>query len=444
MPDIVTRFPPSPTGFLHIGRARTALFNYLFTQKNKGKMIFRVEDTDRERSKKEYEQNIVECLEWLGITYDEGPIRQSERNEIYKKYLKKLIDDGFAYISKEEVKEVGDREEVIRFRNPNKKITFTDLVRGEIEFDTSDLKDFVIARSLEEPVYHLAVVVDDFEMGITHIIRGEDGISNTPRQILIQEAIGAPRPLYAHIPLILAPDRSKLSGRHGAVAVTEYKEKGYLPEALINYLALLGWNPGTDQEIFTKEELIEQFDLSKVQKSGAIFNEEKLKWVNKEHMKKLAPDVLELKIKEALAKKYPDISLKQVAKLSPIILERVSTFGEMADMAEAGEIEYFFSKPDYDSKNLLWKGEGDLNISKEHLTHITELLAGIDTNAFNQEQIKKTIWDYASEKGRGEVLWPMRYALSGKEKSPDPFVLSELLGKEETTARLNEAIAKIG
>ncbi|MDQ2932939.1 MAG: glutamate--tRNA ligase, partial [bacterium] len=284
---IITRFPPSPTGYLHIGRARTALFNYLFARKQGGKMVFRIEDTDKERSKKEYEENIIECLKWLNIGYDSGPFRQSERNEIYSKYIQKLIDDGFAYVSKEDTSATPEgetkRAEVIRFKNPKKKIIFTDLIRGEIEFDTTDLGDFVIAKSIDEPLYHLTVVVDDHEMEITHVIRGDDGISNTPRQILIQEGIGAKRPLYAHVPLILAADKSKLSGRHGAVAVSEYRNEGYLPEAIINFLALLGWNPGTDQELFTVEELIQQFDLEKVQKSGAIFNIEKLKWFNRQY-----------------------------------------------------------------------------------------------------------------------------------------------------------------
>src|SRR3990167_7603638 len=226
---VVVRFPPSPTGNLHIGTARTLLFNFLFAKKHGGKIIMRFEDTDKERSKKEYEENILEGLKWLGIGYDEGPLKQSERSAVYQKHLQKMLDDGTAYISSEPE---GESKDVIRFKNPNKKIKFLDVVRGEIEFDTTELKDFVIAKNLEEPLYHLAVVVDDHEMGITHVIRGEDHISNTPRQILIQEAISAARPVYAHIPLILGLDRSKLSKRHGATAVNEYRNKGYLPEAV--------------------------------------------------------------------------------------------------------------------------------------------------------------------------------------------------------------------
>ena len=209
-------------------------------------------------------------------------MHQSERTEIYKKYLQKLIDENKAYISTETE---GENREVVRFRNPNKFVQFDDLIRGTVEFDTTELKDFVIAKSVDEPLYHLAVVIDDFESGITHVIRGEDHISNTPRQILIQEAIGAPRPLYAHLPLILAQDRSKLSKRkHGeSVSLGYYRNKGYSPEAIINYLALLGWNPGTEQEIFTLPELVNVFDLERVHKGGAIFDEKKLAWVNRKH-----------------------------------------------------------------------------------------------------------------------------------------------------------------
>ena len=265
MPDIkvVTRFAPSPTGQFHLGGVRSALYNYLFAKQNKGTYILRSEDTDKERSKKEYEDNFLELFEWLGLKPDQF-FRQSERTEIYKKYLEKMIADGFAYVSKEEVKEAGQRSEVIRFKNPNKKIIFSDIILGEISFDTTDLKDFVIARSLTEPLYHLTVVIDDSEMAITHVIRGQEHIANTPRQILIQEAIGASRPLYAHLPLILGKDRAKLSKRDPEViSALEYRDLGYLPEALINFMALIGWNPGGEQEVFTLVELIKKFDIRK-------------------------------------------------------------------------------------------------------------------------------------------------------------------------------------
>lgn len=427
--NVVTRFPPSPTGFLHIGRVRTALFNYLFAKKNNGKMVFRIEDTDKERSKKEFENDIVESLKWLGISYDSGPYRQSERSDIYKKYLKQMVDSGHAYVSKETPQEPGDREEVIRFKNPNKKITFTDLIRGEITFDTTDLKDFVIARSMEEPVYHLAVVVDDFEMGITHIIRGDDGISNTPRQILIQQAIGAPQPIYAHLPLILAPDRSKLSGRHGAVGVSEYRARGYLPQALTNYLALLGWNPGTDQEIFSMDELVQAFDIDKIQKAGAIFNEEKLNWFNKQYLDKMSLEDFTLH-----AKDY--IPTGTSPKLFPLIKEKVSKFSDIKDLVE-GELSFVNPLPTYSKESLKWKQEKDLVNTKIYLREIVTKLSTLDD--FSKESVKALLWPMAEEKGKGNVLWPMRYALSGREKSPDPFSISEILGKEETLKRLNFA-----
>lgn len=266
---------PSPTGPFHIGGVRTALYNFIYAKQHGGKFILRIEDTDKERSKPEYETDIIESLKWLGLNYDEL-YKQSDRGEIYKKYLEKLIKDDLAYEAE---------DKVIRFRNPGKDVTFNDLIRGDITFNTKELEDFVIAKSVDLPLYHLAVVIDDHESGITHIIRGEDHISNTPRQILIQEAIGASRPLYAHLPLILASDRSKLSKRkHGeSVSLDYYKKQGLLPEAILNYLALLGWNPGTDQEIFTLDELVKEFKLEKVHKGGAMFDEKKLAWVNRKH-----------------------------------------------------------------------------------------------------------------------------------------------------------------
>lgn len=429
--NIITRFPPSPTGFLHVGRARTALFNYLFTQHHKGKMVFRIEDTDRERSKKEYEENIVECLEWLGIKYDSGPFRQSERNDIYKKYIQILLDNGSAYISKEIE---GDRKEVIRFKNPNKKIKFTDLIRGEIEIDSTDLEDFVIARSIDEPLYHLTVVVDDHEMGVTHVIRGDDGIANTPRQILIQEGIGASRPLYAHIPLILAADRSKLSGRHGAVSVTSFRDMGYLPEAFVNFLALLGWNPGTEEEIFSMEQLIEKFSLEKVQKAGAIFNQEKLNWFNKKYIEKL--DVADFLSRTD--KFFPaDISAEVRLKLAPLIKEKISYFAQIPDLFK-GELSFIYGVGNYPKEKLMWKQES-LEESKKNLKIVIDIVENIPEEMFNDVHVKSQIWPHAEKIGKGNVLWPMRYALSGQDKSPDPFIISAILGKEETLTRLRSA-----
>jgi glutamyl-tRNA synthetase len=449
---VITRFPPSPTGLLQMGNVRTAIYNYLFAKHHGGQFLFRIEDTDKDRSASEYEVEIVENLHWLGLEWD-NPVftRQSERSEVYNTYLKKLVDENKAYISNEkqvppEVKPRGltspRRDSVIRFKNPNKKVVFTDLIRGDIEFDTTDLGDFVIAKSLTEPIYHMAAVIDDFESGITHIIRGEDHISNTPRQILIQEAIGAPRPLYAHLPLILDSDRSKLSKRKQGekVSLKYYISQGFLPQAVINYLALVGWNPGTEQEIFSLDELIKVFDISKVQKSGAIFNEEKMRWINKQHIERLPKAELYARIQEIVGQ---NITGEKLEKITQIAIERIHTFGDLKKMKEDGEFDYIFDEPEYSKQALLFKGKGDFAILAKHLEKVISLLEKIPETTFTSDTVKNAIWDYASEVGRGDVLWPMRFALSGKEKSPDPFLLSELLGRETSLRRLQAALKKV-
>ncbi len=427
---VVTRFAPSPTGHLHLGSARTALFDHLFAKKHGGTNLLRIEDTDKERSTKAFEENIFEGLAWLGLPFDGTPARQSERGPIYKKYLEKMIGEGTAYLSKEEPKEPGGRTEVIRFRNPNKRVVFSDLIRGEIEFDTTELKDFVIAKSPLEPLYHLAVVVDDMLMGVTHVIRGEDHISNTPRQILLQEALGAPRPIYGHLPLILAPDRSKLSKRkHGeSVSLPYYKEKGYLPSAIINFLALLGWNPGTEQEIFTLEELVLQFDIAKVHKAGAVFNIEKLNWLNREHINRLQRAVPEKEI----VTRPGEPQFTSIEKIAPFIVDRIVTLSDIDALKTSGEFSYLFEKPIYPIALLK---------NRSHLSETRERMGNIAPENWNAEELKNALWDFATEKGRGEVLWPLRVALSGKEKSIDPFTLAALLGKEEAHERLSYALS---
>ena len=304
-----------------------------------------------------------------------------------------MLDLNKVYISKEEPKEENQRNEIIRFKNPNKKIVFEDIIRGHIEFDTTELGDFVVAKSMSEPLYHLAAVVDDHEMGVTHIIRGEEHLSNTPRQMLIQEAIEAKQPLYAHIPLILASDRSKLSKRAGAVSVLEYKKRGFLPEALDNYMALLGWNPGTEQEIFKLEELIKVFDIAKIHKSGAIFDEKKLEWVNKEHIKFL-----------------PEEERKKM------ILESIR-----------GEL-YFEQEPELDVLKISWK-----NNPKDKTAQLLEGAIKIIAEGGD-------LMSYAEREGRGDVLWPVRYALTGLDVSPDPFILLDILGKGKSLKRLENAV----
>ena len=279
--QVITRIAPSPTGFLHMGTLRTALFCYLFARKNGGDFLLRIEDTDKIRSKKEFETDIIESLEWLGIEHDQF-FRQSEHLDAHRVYLKQLIEEDKAYISKEESKDTpGVFREVIRFRNKGETVVFTDLILGEITVDTSDLGDFVIAKDFDTPLYNFAVVVDDANANITHVIRGQDHVPNTPRQILLYKALGKQVPQFAHIPLILAPDKQKLSKRkHGeSVSVSSYRKNGYLPDALVNFMALIGWNPGTEQELFTREELVAAFTLDRVQKSPGVFNVEKLNWI---------------------------------------------------------------------------------------------------------------------------------------------------------------------
>ena len=440
---VVTRIAPSPTGLFHFGLARTALFNFLFAQKYGGSFIVRIEDTDEKRNKKEFEKDILDGLAWLGLSYD-NLFRQSERKEVYTKYLSKLINSGKAYISKEEStakEKKGEQVEVVRLKNKGEKILFHDEIHGDIEFDTTELGDFVIARSVTEPLYHLAVVVDDYEMEVTHVIRGEDHISNTPRQILIQRALGIPQPVYAHIPLILAPDRSKLSKRDGSTSITEYRENGYLSLALINYLAFLGWNPGTDKEVYTLKELIHDFSLEKVQKGSAIFDNTKLNWFNKEHLRLLSREkILEI-FERALPEKtknLPQYSNERLGKMTETLVERIETLKELTILAERRELDYFFSSPAIEIK-LSWKEDGR-EITKKHLLMVIEKLEVLSPQKFGKENIKDANWSYAEEIGKGSVLWPMRVALSGKEKSPDPFVIAEILGKEETLSRLTRAI----
>ncbi|MFZ2886510.1 MAG: glutamate--tRNA ligase family protein, partial [Minisyncoccia bacterium] len=340
------RIAPSPTGFFHIGTARTALYNYLFAKKVGGTFVIRIEDTDRARSTKEFQEDIFNSFEWLGLTFDETYI-QSEHLDRHRELLKKLVDEDKAYISKEPAKDDESRVvEVVRLRNPGKIITFTDVIRGDITFDTTELKDFVLARAIDDPLYHFAVVVDDGDAKITHIIRGEDHISNTPRQILIQEALGLPRPVYAHLPLILAPDRTKMSKRKHQTALKDFRARGYLPEAMINFIALLGWSEGEgDKEIFSREELIQAFSLERIHKGGAVFNEEKLRWFNKEYLHKLPEkefaETVFMKLKESLSSRV-SWNDEMGTALIPIVRERIATWGDVSLLVEDGEFDYFF------------------------------------------------------------------------------------------------------
>ena len=459
--QIVTRFAPSPTGHMHTGSYRTAFFAYLFAKKHGGKFILRIEDTDKERSKPEYTEEIFRVFETIGISYDEKYI-QSENLPRHTELLKKLIEEDKAYISKEEAKDgSGVIKDIIRFRNPNKIVLFNDLIRGPISTDTTDLGDFVLAKNIEEPLFHLAVVIDDHDEGVNHVIRAEEHIANTPRQILIHEALGFDIPAYGHLPLVLAPDKTKMSKRKGAVPVVEYLERGYLSAALLNAICLCGWNPGTEQELFTREELEQVFDLDKVQKAGAVFNEEKLNWFNREYIKKMPLDEQKAAIKkflpERLATALANVGEQDgghgnradmlLTKLVPVITERLNYFGELSKMADEGELDYYFARPIIDMTKLSWKGE-DLSLAKQHIQKAVEIWtamgAAVSTDgtdgagaaSWNAAALKDAVWPYAEEVGRGNVLWPIRFALSGRDKSPDPFVLADILGKDEAIARL--------
>lgn len=444
MSSVVTRIPPSPTGRFHVGTARTALFNYLFARHNGGTIVFRSEDTDATRSKKEYEDEIIAGLTWLGISWDSFS-RQSERAGRYHELLEKLVGEGKAYVSAEPSKDDATKTaEVVRLKNPGATITFTDLIRGDITFDTTELGDFVIARSMTDALYHFAVVVDDMDAHVSHVIRGEDHISNTPRQILIQEALGAPRPAYAHLPLILDEKRAKLSKRSGtATNVTDYRDEGILPEALVNYLALLGWSPGNDREHFSLAELIKEFSLDHVQKSGGAWSREKLLSMNQHWLRALSVD--DFITRGNLS--APDAAI--LRKAIPLLKERVHTFREAQEML-SGELSCLFAGPVL-GKELLTAKEPPERAGMT-LPALTSLLEPVKKlpDAASAEAIKEALLPIADDEeakgkgGRGAVLWPLRYALSGQERSPDPFTLISILGKDEAISRIQNAIAILG
>ncbi len=522
--EIRTRFAPSPTGFLHIGTVRTALFNYLFAKKYQGRFVLRIEDTDIERSKPWFEKDIIENLKWLGIEWDEGPIeesqkyignygpyRQSERKDIYREYLEKLLREEKAYycfcaeeeleakkqyqmsigkppryngkcakLSPEEVKKNlrEGKKYVIRFKVPSKLVKFNDLVRKEVEFDTNLISDFVIAKDLDTALYNFTATIDDFEMKITQVIRGEDHLPNTPKQILIQETFEFPHPEYAHLPLILGPDRSKLSKRQGAVAVDEYKKMGYLPEALINFLSFLGWNPGTEREIYFLSSLIKEFSLEKVQKGGAIFNIKKLDSLNGFYIRQKSPEKLtELSIpyliQEGLitpvfkTEQYPpayggslisqvykipktgqEVKFDFLKKVVSIYQERLKKLSEIAELTDF----FFKEKLDYPKELLQWKDMSDQEIQNS-LDNLTNLLSKIKADNWEKNNLEKVLSLEAKKFGaglpaeaqrakagdRGYLLWPLRVALTGKEASAGPFEIAEIMGKQKTLACLKQA-----
>ncbi len=445
--SVVVRIPPSPTGRLHIGTARTALFNYLFARHNGGAIVFRSEDTDRTRSKKEYEDEIIAGLTWLGISWDSFS-RQSEHASRHRELLEKLVGEGKAYVSAEPAKDDPSKTvEVVRLKNPGKSVTFTDLIRGDITFDTAELGDFVIARSLDDALYHFAVVVDDMDALVTHIIRGEDHISNTPRQILIQEALGAARPEYAHLPLILDAKRAKLSKRSGtATSVMDYKDDGFMPEALVNYLALIGWSPGTPQEDFSLADLVEAFSLDGIQKSGAAWSREKLLSVNQRWMRKLSDDEFLARLTSLPTLSVGMTQKDTLVKAVPLLKERAQTFAEARELL-SGELACLFEAPALDQVKLIAKEPADRSgMTLAALHDLLEPLSGLtdDISAETARSVVMPLADAEEAKGkggRGAVLWPLRYALSGQERSPDPFTLIALIGKQESVSRIGKALS---
>jgi len=443
MSTVITRIPPSPTGRFHIGTARTALFNYLYARHHGGSIVFRSEDTDRARSKKEYEDEIIQGLTWLGISWDSFS-RQSERTDRYRELLEKIVGEGKAYVSSEPRRDdPSTMIDVVRLKNPGSSITFTDLIRGDITFDTTELGDFIIARSINDALYQFAVVADDMDSNVSHVIRGEDHISNTPRQILIQEALGAPRPAYAHLPLILDEKRAKLSKRSGATSVMDYQAEGILPEALVNYLALLGWNPGDDREDFSLAQLVEEFSLAGVQRSSAAWNREKLLSVNQRWMRKLSDDAF------LTQGNFSAHDPEKLLKIIPLLKERAQTFGEAREML-SDELSCLFEEPVLDRELLLAKELPEHpEMTKLALESLLEALKGL-SEGVSSESVKETLMPLADAEeakgkgGRGAVLWPLRYALSGRERSPDPFTLVSILGREKSISRVEKAIGILG
>ncbi len=434
---IRVRFAPSPTGYLHVGGARTALFNWLFARKNRGKFVLRIEDTDTERSKKEYEDLIIQDLKWLGIEWDEGPVRQSTRLEEYRKYANKLLEEGKAYycfctpeeLEAEREKAIAEgrpykysgkcrnippevaRKRVengepasIRFKMSDEEFAYHDLIRGEVKFDLSLFGDFVIMRSNGIPSYNFAVVIDDHDMGITHVIRGEDHISNTPKQIKIYQALGWNPPEFAHLPMVLGPDRSRLSKRHGATAVFQFRDEGILPEALFNYLALLGWSCG-EKEIMTVKEMVECFDLKRVSKAGAVFDHQKLLWVNHKHMERLKPEELVKKYREFTGKDYNQEFLAFALKK---LREEAYTLKELEEALER-ELNYTPQE----------------KISGEELKVITL----IKTKMEEGKDLATALKEASRELNvKGKALYhPLRVALTGRGSGPDLSFLARLI-----------------
>ncbi len=483
---IRVRFAPSPTGYLHVGGARTALFNWLFARRHGGVFVLRIEDTDVERSSAPMVEGILDGLRWLGLDWDEGPkiggpfgpYFQSERIDRYRAMAARLVEQGHAYYcycttdelkAKREAAEKGGgawrydrtccaltaaqvaqfkedgRPHAVRFKVPGTgTMRFDDLVHGPSEFDAANLEDFVILRSDGQPTYQLSVVSDDVEMKITHVVRGDDHISNTPKQLLIYQALGADVPTFAHVPLILGPDKKRLSKRHGATSVTEYEKQGYFPEAMVNFLALLGWSPGKgDQELFTREELTQAFDLAGISGGNAVFNVEKLDWFNQQHLFRIAPDELMRRLRPLLEEQGlwdPAYAGDRHAWFFAVIELLKPRARKLDDFVAVGRF-FFTDEIEYDqaavSKHLL--AEGVATLLDEVATSLERL------EAFDPESIESTVRSIADRHGvkAASLIHAVRVALTGKTASPGLFEVIALLGRDRTAARLAAAVRRI-
>ncbi|AZR82090.1 glutamate--tRNA ligase [Thiomicrospira sp. S5] len=462
---IKTRFAPSPTGYLHIGGVRTALFSWLYARQNNGQFILRIEDTDLERSTQESVQAILDGMEWLGLDYDEGPIYQTQRFDRYKEVIQDLLDRDLAYYcyaSPEELDEMREQQKargekprydgryrcftgtppegvkpVVRFKNPTDgEVVIDDLVKGKIVVSNKELDDLIIARSDGTPTYNLTVVVDDWDMGMTHVIRGDDHVNNTPRQINLYKALGAEVPKFAHIPMVLGEDGSRLSKRHGAVSVLQYKEEGFLPEALLNYLVRLGWSY-KDQEIFTVPQMVELFDLESVNSSPSTFNTEKLLWINQQHIQTTDIDHLVTHLTPFMEAKGLDVSQgPALSKVADLLRERARTLIEMADGATYFYQDFTEFDADAAKKHLRPVAEEPLRLVQQKFAALSEWKA---------EAIHTAIQEAASDLdvGMGKVGMPLRVAITGGGQSPSIDATAELIGQEKCIARIDLALQAI-
>ena len=481
------RMAPSPTGPLHIGTARTSLYNFLAARHEAGTYVLRIEDTDTARSTVDYESDIIDNLHWLGISWDEGPqvaggedvgsygpYRQSQRMELYAREADRLLETGTAYrcwCTPEELEAVRKQQEaakeppryngrclrmadaeraafeaearpsVIRFKVEPEKVRFADLIRGEVEFDNALLGDFVIVRNDGVPLYHFVVVVDDEAMAITHVIRGEDHLSNTPKHIALIRALGYREPRFGHIPLILNPDRSKMSKRKSQTAITAYREEGYLPEAMVNFMAFLGWSPGTEEEIFTLDELTRRFDLAKVHKGGAIFDRDRLDHLNGVYIRAMSDEQLALRLRSWIPEALADADLVRVV---PLIRER------LVKLADAPALIGFVWEPDevvasWYAPELLYPKKGGPDEARAALTRAAEVLSEVEDADFSADLLEQRCREAADAAGMkaGEFFTPMRVAVTGRTVSPPLFDSLELLGRDRSLARIGLALDKL-